>query len=139
MSTLNKFTLSRSRGQEGALTQRFSRRAAAGTEEAVRPSTAASEAPAKTGAPIVPPPWVAQLFANLDSNVSVTMKAALQPFEGQVKSLEEEMKELQTAFKGECTMTMLRNKLVMAYMADVREQLEEIKKTLDDFKAEADP
>ena len=34
---------------------------------------------------------------------------------------------------------MLRNKLVVAHMADVNEQLEDIKKTLDDFKMEADP
>ncbi|KAB1211953.1 hypothetical protein CJ030_MR5G023739 [Morella rubra] len=49
------------------------------------------------------------------------------------------MKKLQTAFKGEFTVTMLRNKSVVAHMADVSEQLEEIKKTLDDFKTEADP
>ncbi|KAB1200460.1 hypothetical protein CJ030_MR0G007200 [Morella rubra] len=74
-STLNKFTLSRSRGQEGALTRRFARRAAAAAEEASRPSTSASEAPLETGAPAVPPPWVAQLFADLDSRVSATVKA----------------------------------------------------------------
>ena len=34
---------------------------------------------------------------------------------------------------------MLRNKSVVAHMADVNEQLEDIKKTLDDFKMEADP
>ncbi|KAB1209535.1 hypothetical protein CJ030_MR6G018876 [Morella rubra] len=49
------------------------------------------------------------------------------------------MKELQTAFEGECTVTMLCNKSVVAHMADVSEQLEEIKKTLDDFKTKADP
>ncbi|KAB1202813.1 hypothetical protein CJ030_MR8G024926 [Morella rubra] len=69
-SALNKFTLSRSRGQEGALTRRFARRAAAAAEEASRPSTSASEAPMETGAPAVPPPWVAQLFADLDSRVA---------------------------------------------------------------------
>ncbi|KAB1200982.1 hypothetical protein CJ030_MR0G005440 [Morella rubra] len=47
-SALNKFTLSRSRGQEGALTRRFARRAAAAVEEASRPSTSASEAPMET-------------------------------------------------------------------------------------------
>ncbi|KAB1209109.1 hypothetical protein CJ030_MR6G015495 [Morella rubra] len=138
-SALNKFTLSRSRGQEGALTRRFARRAAAAVEEASRPSTSASEAPMETGAPAVPPPWVAQLFADFDSRVSATMKATLQPVERQMKSLEEKLKELRTAFDGECTVTMLRNKSIVAHMADVNEQLEEIKKTLDDFKMEADP
>ncbi|KAB1224449.1 hypothetical protein CJ030_MR2G016338 [Morella rubra] len=57
---------------EGALTRRFARRAAAAAEEASRPSTSASEAPLETGAPAVPPPWVAQLFADLDSRVSAT-------------------------------------------------------------------
>ncbi|KAB1223680.1 putative inactive purple acid phosphatase 1 [Morella rubra] len=93
-SALNKFTLSRSRGQEGALTRRFARRAAAAVEEASRPSTSASEAPMETGAPAVPPPWVAQLFADLDSRVSATMKATLQPVERQMQSLEEQLKEL---------------------------------------------
>ncbi|KAB1221408.1 hypothetical protein CJ030_MR2G013132 [Morella rubra] len=59
--------------------------------------------------------------------------------EVQLESLEEQLKELRTAFDGECTVTMLRNKSVVAHMADVNEQLEEIKKTLDDFKMEADP
>ncbi|KAB1219444.1 hypothetical protein CJ030_MR3G001073 [Morella rubra] len=68
-----------------------------------------------------------------------TMKATLQPVERQMQSLEEQLKELRTAFDGECTVTMLRNKSVVAHMADVSEQLEEIKKTLDDFKTEADP
>ncbi|KAB1222934.1 hypothetical protein CJ030_MR2G019453 [Morella rubra] len=138
-SALNKFTLSRSRGQEGALTRRFARRAAAAVEEASRPSTSASEAPMETGAPAVPPPWVAQLFADFDSRVGATMKATLQPVERRMQSLEEQLKELRTAFDGECTVTMLRNKSVVAHMADVNEQLEEIKKTLDDFKMEADP
>ncbi|KAB1222944.1 hypothetical protein CJ030_MR2G019463 [Morella rubra] len=137
-SALNKFTLSRSRGQEGALTRRFARRAAAAVEEASRPSTSASEAPMETGAPAVPPPWVAQLFADFDS-VGATMKATLQPVERRMQSIEEQLKELRTAFDGECTVTMLRNKSVVAHMADVNEQLEEIKKTLDDFKMEADP
>ncbi|KAB1220351.1 hypothetical protein CJ030_MR3G009811 [Morella rubra] len=137
-SALNKFTLSRSRGQEGALTRRFARRAAA-VEEASRPSTSASEAPMETGAPTVPPPWVAQLFADFDSRVGATMKATLQPVERRMQSMEEQLKELRTAFDGECTVTMLRNKSVVAHMADVNEQLEEIKKTLDDFKMEADP
>ncbi|KAB1219955.1 hypothetical protein CJ030_MR3G022811 [Morella rubra] len=127
------------RGQEGALTRRFARRAAAAVEEASRPSTSASEAPMETGAPAVPPPWVAQLFADFDSRVSATMKATLQPVERRMQSLEEQLKELRTAFDGECTVTMLRNKSVVAHMADVNEQLEEIKKTLDDFKMEADP
>ncbi|KAB1219358.1 hypothetical protein CJ030_MR3G001159 [Morella rubra] len=138
-SALNKFTLSRSRGQEGALTRRFARRAAAAVEEASRPSTSASEAPMETGAPAVPPPWMAQLFADFDSRVGATMKATLQPFERRMQSMEEQLKELRTAFDGECTVTMLRNKSVVAHMADVNEQLEEIKKTLDDFKMEADP
>ncbi|KAB1200961.1 hypothetical protein CJ030_MR0G005446 [Morella rubra] len=81
-SALNKFTLSRSRGQEGALTRRFARRAAAAAEEASRPSTSASEAPMETGAPAVPPPWVAQLFADLDSRVGTTVKATLQLLRG---------------------------------------------------------
>ncbi|KAB1228158.1 hypothetical protein CJ030_MR2G000734 [Morella rubra] len=138
-SALNKFTLSRSRGQEGALTRRFARRAAAAVEEASRPSTSASEAPMETGAPVVPPPWVAQLFADFDSRVGATMKATLQPVERRMQSMEEQLKELRIAFDGECTVTMLRNKSVVAHMADVNEQLEEIKKTLDDFKMEADP
>ncbi|KAB1209724.1 hypothetical protein CJ030_MR6G000178 [Morella rubra] len=136
-SALNKFTLSRSRGQEGALTRRFARRAAAAAEEASRPSTSASEAPMETGAPAVPLPWVAQLFTDLDNRVSATVKATLQPVERQMQSLEEQLKELRTAFDGECTVTMLRNKSVVAHMANVNEQLEEIKKTLDDFKTEA--
>ena len=118
--------------------RRFALRAAAAAEEASRPSTSASEAPQETGAPAVPPPWVAQLFADLDSRVSATMKATLLPIERQMHSLEEEMKDLLTAFGGECTVSMLRNKSVVAHMADVSEQLEEIKKTLDDFKTKAD-
>ncbi|KAB1222620.1 hypothetical protein CJ030_MR2G003641 [Morella rubra] len=86
----------------------------------------------------MPPPWP-RLFADLDSRVSVTVKATLQPVERQMQSLEEELKELWTSFDGECTVTMLRNKSVVAHMADVNEQLEEIKKTLDDFKMEANP
>jgi hypothetical protein len=82
---------------------------------------------------------VTQLFSDLDSRVSATVKAALQPLERQVQSLEEEVKDLRTAFNGECTVTMLRNKSVVAHMSDVSEQLEEIKKTLDDFKMEAKP
>ncbi|KAB1223523.1 hypothetical protein CJ030_MR2G011252 [Morella rubra] len=39
----------------------------------------------------------------------------------------------------ECTIAYLRNKAVVAHMKEVNEQLEEIKKTLDDFKTEADP
>ncbi|KAB1219452.1 hypothetical protein CJ030_MR3G001065 [Morella rubra] len=101
-SALNKFTLSRSRGQEGALTRRFARRAAAAAEEASRPSTSASEAPMEMGAPVVPPPWVARLFADLDSRVGATMKATLQPVERQMQSIEEQLKELWTAFDGEC-------------------------------------
>ncbi|KAB1200816.1 hypothetical protein CJ030_MR0G006225 [Morella rubra] len=85
------------------------------------------------------PPWVAQLFTDLDSRVSVTVKATLLLIERQMQSLDEQLKELRTAFDGECTVTMLRNKLVVAHMADVSEQLEEIEKTLDDFKMEADP
>ncbi|KAB1205709.1 hypothetical protein CJ030_MR7G028106 [Morella rubra] len=126
-------------GAKRALTRRFARRAAAAVEEASRPSTSASEAPMETGAPAVPPPWVAQLFADFDSRVGATMKATLQPFERRMQSMEEQLKELRTAFDGECTVTMLRNKSVVAHMADVNEQLEEIKKTLDDFKMEADP
>ncbi|KAB1212808.1 hypothetical protein CJ030_MR5G011908 [Morella rubra] len=59
--------------------------------------------------------------------------------EVQLESMEEQLKELRTAFDGECTVTMLRNKSVVAHMANVNEQLEDIKKTLDDFKMEADP
>ncbi|KAB1200455.1 hypothetical protein CJ030_MR0G007195 [Morella rubra] len=66
-------------------------------------------------------------------------EGTLQPIERQMQSLEEEMKKLRTAFDGECTVTMLRNKSIVAHMADVSEQLEEIKKTLDDFKTKADP
>ena len=93
----------------------------------------------ETGAPAVPPPWMTQLFADFDSRVGATMKATLQPFERRMQSMEEQLKELRTAFDGECTVTMLCNKLVVAHMADVNEQLEEIKKTLDDFKTEANP
>ncbi|KAB1203386.1 hypothetical protein CJ030_MR8G004878 [Morella rubra] len=78
-------------------------------------------------------------ICGLDSRVGATMKATLQPVERQMQSIEEQLKELRTAFDGECTVTMLRNKSVVAHMADVNEQLEEIKKTLDDFKMEADP
>ncbi|KAB1222977.1 hypothetical protein CJ030_MR2G020028 [Morella rubra] len=110
--------------------------AATAVEEASRPTFRGTYG---DGAPAVPPPWVAQLFADLDSRVSATVKATLQPVERQMQSLEEQLKELRTAFDGECTVTMLRNKSVVAHMADVNEQLEEIKKTLDDFKTEADP
>ncbi|KAB1216801.1 hypothetical protein CJ030_MR4G015415 [Morella rubra] len=80
-----------------------------------------------------------QLFVDFDSRVGATMKATLQPVERRMQSMEEQLKELRIAFDGECTVTMLRNKSVVAHMADVNEQLEEIKKTLDDFKMEADP
>ncbi|KAB1220152.1 hypothetical protein CJ030_MR3G012003 [Morella rubra] len=76
---------------------------------------------------------------DLDSRVSAIVKATLQLLEGQVKSLEEEMRELRTAFEGKCTVTMLFNKSIVAHMVDVSEQLEEIKRTLDYFKMEADP
>ncbi|KAB1205006.1 hypothetical protein CJ030_MR7G008321 [Morella rubra] len=57
----------------------------------------------ETGAPAVPPPWVAQLFEDLDSRVGATVKATLQPVERQIQSLEEQLKELRTTFDGECT------------------------------------
>ncbi|KAB1206344.1 hypothetical protein CJ030_MR7G025648 [Morella rubra] len=138
-SALNKFTLSRSRGQEGALTRRFARRAAAAAEEASRPSTSASEAPLGDGSTCSAPSMGGPAICEPRQHVSATVKATLQPVERQMQSLEEQLKELRTAFDGECTVTMLRNKSVVAHMADVSEQLEEIKKTLDDFKTEADP
>ncbi|KAB1203010.1 hypothetical protein CJ030_MR8G024569 [Morella rubra] len=98
------------------------------------------------GVPAVPPPWVAQLFADLDSRVGATVKTALQPLQELVDKLSKDVQELRddqeklrTAFEGECTVAYLRNKAVVAHMKEVNEQLEEIKKTLDDFKTEADP
>ncbi|KAB1216175.1 hypothetical protein CJ030_MR4G011992 [Morella rubra] len=90
-SALNKFTLSGA-GAEGALTRWFARRAAAAVEEAARPSHQVrgllrwEHCSASS--------WVAQLFADFDSRVSATMKATLQPLEGQDEVMEEEMKEL---------------------------------------------
>ena len=74
------------------------------------------------------------------------MKTALRPFEEHVKKLEQEMQwlredqeKLLTVFEGKCPVRMLRNKSVIAHMEDVNGQLEEIKKTLDDFKIEGVP
>ncbi|KAB1226895.1 hypothetical protein CJ030_MR1G011764 [Morella rubra] len=73
-------------------------------------------------------------------------KTALQPLQEQVDKLSKDVQELQddqeklqTAFEGQCTIAYLRNKAVVAHMTEVNEQLEEIKKTLDDFKTKADP
>ncbi|KAB1202406.1 hypothetical protein CJ030_MR8G004399 [Morella rubra] len=104
MSTLNKFTLSRSTGQKGALTRRFARREANAAEEATRPSTDRSK-----------------------------------PLKREMKYLQEEMKELWIAFEGECTFSFLHDKVVVAHMKNVSDTLEGIKKTLDDFKTDADP
>ncbi|KAB1220015.1 NAC domain-containing protein 43 [Morella rubra] len=135
-SALNKFTLSRSRGQEGALTRRFARRAAA--EEASRlRHQRQRHLWRREHLQCLLHGWPSYLRTS--TAVSATVKATLQPVERQMQSLEEQLKELRTAFDGECTVTMLRNKSVVAHMADVNEQLEEIKKTLDDFKTEADP
>ncbi|KAB1228130.1 hypothetical protein CJ030_MR4G013732 [Morella rubra] len=97
------------------------------------------------GEPAVPLPWVAQLFAILTA-VWATVKTALQPLQEQVDKLTKEVQELRddqeklrTAFEGECTVTFLHNKAVVAHMKGVNEQLEEIKKTLDYFKTEVDP
>ncbi|KAB1220929.1 hypothetical protein CJ030_MR3G025380 [Morella rubra] len=86
-----------------------------------------SEAPFEMGAPAVPPPWVAQLFADFDSCVGATVKATLQPLEQVDKLSKERAEGAPDRFEGECTVTMLRNKSVVAHMADVNEQLEEIK------------
>ncbi|KAB1223932.1 hypothetical protein CJ030_MR2G000633 [Morella rubra] len=91
------------------------------------------------GSTAVPSSMGGPAICGLRQRVGATMKATLQPVERQMQSLEEQLKELRIAFDGECTVTMLRNKSVVAHMADVNEQLEEIKKTLDDFKMEADP
>ncbi|KAB1205943.1 hypothetical protein CJ030_MR7G016923 [Morella rubra] len=84
-SALNKFTLSMRKGQEGALTRRFAHRATKAAEEAGRASQDTRptrlEAPIEMRAPAVPPPWVAQLFADLDSRVGATVKTALQPLQ----------------------------------------------------------
>ncbi|KAB1216510.1 hypothetical protein CJ030_MR4G023077 [Morella rubra] len=87
-------------GAGGGIDSTVRSRAAAAVEEAARPSSSVSEAPFEMGVPAVPPPWVAQLFVDLDSRVSVIVKAALQPLEGQVKSLEEDMRELGPPSKG---------------------------------------
>ncbi|KAB1205331.1 hypothetical protein CJ030_MR7G012033 [Morella rubra] len=73
----------------------------------------------------------AQLFADLDSRVDKLSK--------DVQELRDDQEKLQTAFQRECTVAYLRNKAVVAHMKEVNEQLEEIKKTLDDFKTKADP
>ncbi|KAB1215284.1 hypothetical protein CJ030_MR4G012555 [Morella rubra] len=83
--------------------------------------------------------WTLMTRMTSTVGVNATMKATLEHLELQVKSLEEEIKELWTAFEGECTVTILCNKWVMAHMADISKQLEEIEKTLDDFKMEANP
>ncbi|KAB1212415.1 hypothetical protein CJ030_MR5G023957 [Morella rubra] len=149
-SALNKATLSRSKGQEGALTQRCARRAAVAPDMIAKPLTdvrqSRLEAPFETGAPAMPPPSVAQLFEGLNSHVSAAVKIALRPVEEHVEKLEQEIKELRedskklrTDFEGECIVAILWNKVIVAYMSNVREQLEDVKKTLDDFKTEADP
>ncbi|KAB1222645.1 hypothetical protein CJ030_MR2G010242 [Morella rubra] len=46
------------------------------------------------GAPAVPPPWVAKLFANLNSRVGATVRTALQPLQEQVEKLTKEVQEL---------------------------------------------
>ncbi|KAB1220883.1 hypothetical protein CJ030_MR3G022595 [Morella rubra] len=88
-----------SKGQEGALTRWFARRVAAAAKEAARASTDARptrlKAPLEMGEPTVPPPWVAQLFANLDSCVGATVKTAIQPLQEQVDKLTKEVQELQ--------------------------------------------
>ncbi|KAB1226614.1 hypothetical protein CJ030_MR1G023385 [Morella rubra] len=52
------------------------------------------EAPLKMGAPAMPPPWVAQLFADLDNRVNAVVKIALQPLEEHVKKLNREVQRL---------------------------------------------
>ncbi|KAB1224257.1 hypothetical protein CJ030_MR2G019258 [Morella rubra] len=89
MSAVKKFTLSRSKGQEGA------RRAVVAVEEVAQASTdirpTRSEAPLEMGEPAVPPPWVAQLFEDLDNRVGATVKTALQPLQEQVDKLSKDV------------------------------------------------
>ena len=42
----------------------------------------------------MPPPWVAQLFEDLNSHVSAAVKVTLRPLEEHVEKLEREIKEL---------------------------------------------
>ncbi|KAB1221462.1 hypothetical protein CJ030_MR2G024568 [Morella rubra] len=88
---------------EGRLSQR--RRGGWTASPDTRPTR--SEAPIEMGVPAVPPPWVAQLFADLDSRVGATVKTALQPLQEQVDKLSKDVQELQddqeklrTAFEG---------------------------------------
>ncbi|KAB1199792.1 hypothetical protein CJ030_MR0G013389 [Morella rubra] len=122
----------RSKGQKGALTQRFAPRVAIATDMTARLSIDAgssrSEAPLKTRASAVPLPWVAQLFKDLDSRVSAAVKTTLRPLKEHVEKLEREMQWLRdcyngdgNAFDGECTVTMLRNKSIVAHMTLVEE------------------
>ncbi|KAB1202659.1 hypothetical protein CJ030_MR8G020279 [Morella rubra] len=81
--------------------------------------------PLKTRVLVVPPPLVAQLFGDLDSRVN----AIVWPLEDQVENLEREIKWLQEDyeklwrdFDGECTVTMMRNNAVMAYMKNVMDK-----------------
>ncbi|KAB1223032.1 hypothetical protein CJ030_MR2G001911 [Morella rubra] len=132
MSALNKFTLSKSKGQKGTLTQWFTCKAVAATDTTARPSTdiekSRSEAPLEMGVLAMPSPKVAQLFTDLNSHVNAIVITALRPLEEHVEKLEREMQWLQedeeklwNTFEGECTITMLRNKSIVAHMTLVRE------------------
>ncbi|KAB1212964.1 hypothetical protein CJ030_MR5G005110 [Morella rubra] len=85
LSMLKKFTLSKSRGQEGALTQRFARRAAVAVKEATQALT--DTKPTRSE--------VSQQFTDLDNRVGVSVKTALQPLQEQVDKLTKEVQELE--------------------------------------------
>ncbi|KAB1213009.1 hypothetical protein CJ030_MR5G016142 [Morella rubra] len=70
-----------------------------------------SEAPINMEASAAPPPWVAQLFADLETRVNTIFKNALKPLKELVDKLD----------------------------WDIQTRFEEIRNTLDEFKTEADP
>ncbi|KAB1223153.1 hypothetical protein CJ030_MR2G016454 [Morella rubra] len=89
---------------------------------------------------------VIYVMIDLDSRVGATVKTALQPLQEQVDKLSKDVQSSRMIkrssgplLKGSAQVAYLRNKAVVAHMTEVNEQLEEIKKTLDDFKTEADP
>ncbi|KAB1212934.1 hypothetical protein CJ030_MR5G001856 [Morella rubra] len=150
MSAVNKFISSTSKGQDGALTRRFACRAVVAAEEAARALTnnqteqirgtsrdgKACSASSLGGLAICESRQPCRGYCEDRSTASL---GAVDKLAKEVQELRDDQEKLRTSFEGECTITFLCNKAVVAHMKGVNELLEENKKTLDDFKTVADP
>lgn len=63
----------------------------------------------------------------------------MENLEWEIKELWDESELLQKDCDGECAVMMLCNNMIVAYMQEAMTQLEDVKKTLNDFKIEVGP